>query len=188
MCTKHDDYQVVPPPGIHAAALDLLRRGERMHIIHALAEVDVTEPRHHIRKHRARTGESLSFMAFIATCLGKAVGEDRHTHTYRNWWNQLIIFNDVDVAMTIERGRHGLKMAVNHVIRAANKKTDREIHQEIRAAQVEHVDQFAGLRAVQRVFWALPTFIRGVFWWALVNSPQLWKKSGGTVGLTAWFG
>lgn len=159
MYTKHDDYQVVPFPGIRAAALDLLRRGERMHLIHALAEVDVTEPRHHIREHRARTAESLSFTAFIATCLGKAVGEDKHMHAYRNWRNQLVIFNDVDVATMIERERHGLKMAVNHVIRAANKKTVREIHQEIRAAQVEDVDQFAGLRGAQRVFWAVPTFI-----------------------------
>jgi len=185
MHKKQDDYEVVAFPRIRAAALDLPPRGERMHIIHAVAEVDVTEPRHYIREHRARTGEPLSFTAFIATCLGKAVDENKYLHAYRNWRNQLVIFSDVDVATMIERERDGLKMAVNYVIRAANTKTFRQIHQEIRAAQVEDVGQFAGLRGVQRVFWALPTFIRGFFWWALVKSPHLWKKVGGTVGVTA---
>ncbi|NIN68155.1 MAG: hypothetical protein GTO63_26295 [Anaerolineae bacterium] len=46
MDTKQDGYEIVSSPAIRAAALDLLRKGERMHIIHALPKADVTKPRH----------------------------------------------------------------------------------------------------------------------------------------------
>ncbi len=64
----------------------------------------------------------------------------------------------------IEGERHSLKMAVNHVIRAAKEKAGRDIHQEISAAQADVVDQLAGLRGTHGAVWALPVFIPGAFW------------------------
>jgi hypothetical protein len=62
------------------ASLDLLREARRRHMIHALLEVDVTFARQVLRRHKARTGESLSFTAFVITCLARAVDEDRIIH------------------------------------------------------------------------------------------------------------
>lgn len=82
----------------------------------------------------------------------------------RSWWNELGTFNHFDVATMIGAERHSLEMAANHVIRASNEKTVREVHQGISAAQADVVNQLAGLRGTQGAVWALPVFIPGAFW------------------------
>jgi hypothetical protein len=59
-------------------------------MMHGFVEVDVTSHREQIRQYTARTGERLSFTAFIAACLGQAVDEDRMVHAYRDWRHRLV--------------------------------------------------------------------------------------------------
>ena len=70
-----------------------------------------------------------------------------------------------------------------YIIRAANRKTVREIHHEIRAAQVQDVEK------VLKWLQFLPAFLfRPFFWvfsWIGRGYPQLRKKYVGTVGITA---
>jgi hypothetical protein len=115
--------------------IDAGRLASRRHIIHGLVEMDVTRPREHIRQHQARTGETLSLTAFIVTCLARAITIDPSMQAYRNWRNQLILFDDVDVVTMIETEVGGV--ALPHIIRAANRKTFREIHDEIRGIQAK---------------------------------------------------
>ena len=59
-------------------------------------------------------------------------------HAYRNWRNQLILFDDVDVNMLFEVEVDGRKTIRPHILRGVNKKSVRELHEEIRAFQKEH--------------------------------------------------
>jgi len=120
------------PPSRHAI-VNAGRIAVRRHISHALIEIDVTAARRFIREHKAKTGESLSFTAFLIACLAHAIDENKHMHAYRNWRNQLVLFDEVDVSTLIETEIG--HVALPHVIRAANRKTFREIHQEIRTVQ-----------------------------------------------------
>jgi len=181
MKKKQDGYQVVPFPKMRHAIIDYLHEARRKHMIYALAEVDVTKARQIIREHKARTGVSLSFTAFIITCLGRAVDENKVMHAYRKGRNQLVLFDDVDVNTLVEHEAEGHKIATPYVIRAANKKTFREIHQEIRAAQKEKAEE---PQAIQRYPY-LPLPIRRLFWWAFGKYPHLKKRIGGTVTVTA---
>src|SRR5260370_34817517 len=52
-----------------------------------------------IHEQKARGAEPLSFTAFIAACLGKAVDEDKSVQAYRKGRNQLVIFQDVDISI-----------------------------------------------------------------------------------------
>jgi pyruvate/2-oxoglutarate dehydrogenase complex dihydrolipoamide acyltransferase (E2) component len=182
MKQNNDDYQVVPYPRDRRAAAVLYRSVQRKPMIHGLIEVDVTRARAFLRDHKAKTGESLSFTAFIATCLGKAVDENKSVQAYRKGRKHLILFDDVDVTTRIERDVSGQKQITNYTIRAANRKTFREIHHEIRAAQVEDV-----AKALERyqAFQSLPTLLLRFLLWVLGRYPQVQKKYGGTVGLTA---
>jgi hypothetical protein len=108
---------------------------------------------------------------------------------YRTGRNQLILFEEVDVNTQIEHDIHGQKQAMVYIIRAANRKTFREIHHEIRAAQMQEVAQAVkGIKAL-RALLSLPTLLLrigyGVFFWIGRRSPQLMKKYFGTVSLTA---
>jgi pyruvate/2-oxoglutarate dehydrogenase complex dihydrolipoamide acyltransferase (E2) component len=180
-------YEVVPFPAIREASLDVLRMAHGKHMIHAFSEVDVTTARQLIRDHRARTGERLSFTAFIVACLARAVAENRSVNAYRLGRRRIVRFHDVDVNTMVEREVDGETMGTPNIIRAADKKTVRQIHDEIRAAQAGKVEQARGMEWFKWAprFARLPTFLRMFLWRVLARSPHVTKNLAGTAGVTA---
>jgi pyruvate/2-oxoglutarate dehydrogenase complex dihydrolipoamide acyltransferase (E2) component len=176
-------YQVVPYPKIRRWMAAMFRSVHHKPMIHGLLEVDVTRARAHLREHKATTGESLSFTAFLATCLAKAVEEHKAVQARRFGSKRLILFEDVDVYLPIEHDLAGQKQPIPYIVRAANRKIVREIHHEIRAAQVQDVT-----KDLMR-FQSLPTLLfqpyLRIFTWRGRTHPRLWKKNVGTVGITA---
>ena len=147
MKQQHADYQVVPYPKMRRWMAAMFRSVQHKPMIHGLLEVDVTRARAFLREHKAKTGESLSFTAFLITCLAKAVDENKAVQAFRKGSKRLILFDEVDVYTQIERDVAGQKQIIPYIIRAANRKTLREIHHEIRAAQVQDVTKACGCRA-----------------------------------------
>ena len=180
----HADYQVVPYPKMRRLQAIAYRSVQHKPMIHGLIEVDVTGPRARLREYKATTGEALSFTAFLMACLAKAVDEHKAVQATRFGRKHLIVFEEVDVYTPIERDVAGQKQIVPSIIRAANRKTVREIHQEIRAAQVQDVAKaWEGLK-VLRWPWLLVVPAFRVMVWMGERSPQVWKQYRGTVGLT----
>ena len=183
MKQQHVDYQVVPNPKLQRFYAAMFRSALHTPIMHGLIEVDVTRARAFLREHQAKTGQSLSFTAFLIACLGKAIDENKAVQAFHQGSKRLILFEEVDVYTLIERDVAGQKQPMPSIIRAANRKTVREIHHEIRAAQVQDVEK--DLKWLQ----FLPAFLfRPFFWvfsWIGRRSPQVWKKYVGTVGITA---
>lgn len=175
-------YQALPFPMERQVTIQGGRLAARKHTIYALIEVDVTEPRRMIHEYKARTGEALSFTAFIIACLGKAIDQNKRMHAYRDWRNRLIVFDEVDVNTMIEAEADGRKRIIPHWVRAANNRTLRDIHAEIRTtkAKPEQTREFG-------VKWLglLPTFAWDIFFWFIFRNPHWLKKSFGTVGLTS---
>jgi pyruvate/2-oxoglutarate dehydrogenase complex dihydrolipoamide acyltransferase (E2) component len=182
---QQDTYKVVPYSKLRRGLALTLRSAQRKANIHGLFEVDVTKAREYLREHKAQTGESLSFTAFIITCLARAVDENKSVNAYHKGKKHLAIFEEVDVSIPIERELDSQKQPIVYIIRAANAKTFLEVHQEIRHAQVEKVEKawtgwgftFMPLVAF-RIFWP-------IFWWMMGRSPLIQKKYGGTVGVTS---
>src|SRR5947199_3863349 len=189
MKKKHNDYKVVPYSKLRRVLAITLHSAHRKSMIRGLIEVDVTKAREFLREHKANTGESLSFTAFIITCLAQAVDENKSLHACHKGRKHLVIFDEVDVSTLIERDMAGQKQPIIYIIRAANKKTFREIHHEIRAAQVEEVGKaWEGFTAADWLRF-LPMVLIRIGWWAFCwmrqMYPQVQKKYGGTVGVTA---
>ncbi len=120
MRTKPADYEILPFPTTQHTIAVALRFTEHKHISHVLAEVDVTTPRQVIHEQKARNAEPLSFTAFIAACLGKAVDENKSVQAYRKGRNQLVLFQDVDIGIPIEHEVEGQKFPPTYVVRARN--------------------------------------------------------------------
>jgi pyruvate/2-oxoglutarate dehydrogenase complex dihydrolipoamide acyltransferase (E2) component len=179
--TRHADYQLVPFPQTQQVIATLQRFAEHKHIIHALTEVDVTTSRQAIQEQKARGEEPLSFTAFIAACLGKAVDENKAMQAYRKGRHQLVLFEDVDIAILVEHEVQGQKFPLTYVVRAANRKTAQQIHQEIRAFQKQHVTEVLPIpQLLQR--WPALLLLGGR---VLIRSPFYWKRSSGTCEITA---
>ncbi|MGD8464965.1 MAG: 2-oxo acid dehydrogenase subunit E2 [Anaerolineae bacterium] len=183
MKTEHDKHTVLQYPRTRLLMVDGGRMGRQKHTVHGLVEFDVTQARQAIRQHKVQTGETLSFTAFVIACLGKAIDMNKHMHAYRNWRNRLIIFDEVDLNSLFEVEVDGKKTIRPHILRGVNKKTFREIHQEIRAFQQEHKSSQES-KFIDR-FVLLPGFARRLFLWALFKDPQLIKEYYGTVLVTS---
>ncbi|HEX2910779.1 MAG TPA: 2-oxo acid dehydrogenase subunit E2 [Chloroflexia bacterium] len=186
MRKQSDHYEVLEYSKLRQALALTLKSAQHTPMIHGLLEVDVTEARELLREHKAKTGESISFTAFIVTCLARAIDENKVLQVCRKGSGHLVIFDDVDVATAIERDMLGQKQPVIYIIRGANKKTLGEIHREIRQAQAQEVRQvWEGFQRFEFMPLILFRFFWPIFWWLLVRSPRMFKKYGGTVGLSA---
>jgi pyruvate/2-oxoglutarate dehydrogenase complex dihydrolipoamide acyltransferase (E2) component len=182
MNKDHDGYRAIPFPRERQVTIDGGRLAARKHTVHGLIEVDVTRPRQELRAVKARTGESLSFTAFVIACLGKAIDENKAMHAYRDWRNRLILFDAVDVNTMVEVELDGRNVVLPHCIRAANNRTLGEIHTEIRAVQANPLHTRAyGIKWFAR----MPRFARDLFYWAIFKNPRWLKQSFGTVGMTS---
>jgi hypothetical protein len=185
MKPEHHDYQVVSYPKIRRWLALTYRSARRKAMMHGLLEVDVTGARASLREHQAKTGEALSFTAFLMACLAQAVDENKAMQAMRRGRKQLILFEDVDVMTFLEREMHGQRQTVPCSVRAANRKSLREIHQAIRAAQVQDVAQaWEGFKAIHWPWLlVLPAFLLMI--WMTERYPQMRKKYRGTVALSA---
>lgn len=182
MNTEPAGYTAIPFPWERQMIIEGGRIASKRHSVFGLIEVDVTDARRLIRDYKERTGESISFTAFIATCLGKAVEEHKMVHAYRDWRNRLILFDDVDVNMVVEIEMEGRKVTLPRFVRAANKRTILDIHNSIRKVQKKptHSREFGAMW-----FARLPAFVRDIFYFFVFRNPHWLKKTFCTVGITA---
>lgn len=186
MSDTQNNYRAVPFPKQRHIYVDFLHLGHRKHTVHGLVEVDVTEARRFIREHEARTGEKLSFTAFVVSCVGRAVDANKHLHACLSWRNQLVLFDEVDVSTMFEIETEGGKTPLAHVIRAANKRTFQEIHDEIRGLQRrQQRDGTLPHTRLLALYRLVPAFVRRWLYRVLLRSPNLMKRSIGTAQVTA---
>ncbi|MBN2697957.1 MAG: 2-oxo acid dehydrogenase subunit E2 [Bacteroidales bacterium] len=106
----------------------------RKNTIHSVAQVDITEPRRLIKAYFEKTGEKLSFTAYIVYCLAQVVKEHPHLNAFIRR-NRLITLEDVTVSVLVEREFGGEKVPEPVSIRAAQNLTYRQISKQIRDAQ-----------------------------------------------------
>lgn len=147
-------YRVVPMSRdrqIMAAGLEVSRK---RHLMYGLVEIDVSVPRRLLREHRERTGERLSFTAYVVACLARAVSEFPQLNAVGSR-RKLYVLDDVNVVVLVERRPGGGEPVVEYAsIRNADRKSFREIHDEIRAVQArgdEPAGAVTGLRWLRHV-------------------------------------
>jgi pyruvate/2-oxoglutarate dehydrogenase complex dihydrolipoamide acyltransferase (E2) component len=185
MDDRKEDYKTVPYPVDREIVVDSGRLAARRHIIHALIEIDVTDARRHIRDHRAGTGRSLSFTAFLVCCLARAIEAHPGVCAYKARsirGRRLVIFDDVDVAVMIETQRD--RVAVPYIIRGANRKTLLQVNDEIRAVQADP-GRSAAWKGMAVRAGKLPRFARDIFYRFMIGNPHRFKRYSGTVVVTA---
>jgi pyruvate/2-oxoglutarate dehydrogenase complex dihydrolipoamide acyltransferase (E2) component len=176
-------FEVKPFPRERHDVVDALEVGVRRHMVHALLEFDVTRARELIRARDAVAGERLSFTAFVVASLARAIDADRRLHAYRDWLGRLVLFDDVDVVTLVESEVDAV--AIPHVIRAANRRSVREIHDEIRRVQAEPAASAQRSGVLVRLSALTPGFLRRSFFRILRRNPRWLKRAAGTTLVTA---
>jgi pyruvate/2-oxoglutarate dehydrogenase complex dihydrolipoamide acyltransferase (E2) component len=179
---KKRNYRVVPFTMNRRMVAASASVGREQNNIHAIIEVDITEPRRLIREHRQRTGEKLSLTAFVITCLARAISENPNLNSFRKG-RKLILLDDVTISAMVEREIAGEKVPEPFGIRAAQTKTYRQIHDEIRAAQRHGEDGLGGLSGIRWVRF-IPGFLLRTFVHAASRNIHMMSRYG-AVGVTA---
>lgn len=106
----------------------------RKSTIHSIAKVDITEPRRMIREHFERTGEKLSFTAYIVHCLSQSVMQFPRMNSFRRR-NRLIILDDITISVLVEREFMGENYPEPMVIKGSQSLSYRTINDRIREAK-----------------------------------------------------
>ncbi|GET41556.1 2-oxo acid dehydrogenase subunit E2 [Microseira wollei] len=180
-------------PDFRHPTIDTLIWGSKRHHIPILLEIDVTAAREAIREQK-KTGQSISFTGWIVKCIAIAVSEHKSIHALRKGKRRLVIFDDVDVTIIVERTVPGADetLPMPYIIRKANEKSVAVISSEIRTAKQSPVAvgevQIGSTRAawIAKISTMLPRFVRDWFFWQpLFRNPFLFKRMMGTVSVTA---
>ena len=172
---------VGPFPRARLGTVDYMRVASRRSDVHGLVELDVTEAQRRIAEHEVETGERLSFTAFLVHCLAAALEAHPDLNAYRDWRGRLVTFGDVDVNVIVEQEVDGRRIGVPHVLRAANRRSLRSLHDEIRATQRSG----SGPSRWAGVFFRLPGVLRRLVWRLPQWFPRRWKRLAGTVAVTS---
>lgn len=177
-------YTVVPVALAQRQIGDLLDLAARRHTMHALLELDITDARRAVREQRVKTGEPLSFTAFVVACLARAIDEDKTMHAHRKGKRELVLFDDVDVTVLVERTVEGAKIPVPHIVRAANRKSPAQISREISGAVVGAVP-YARARRWLPLWLLVPGAIRRAVLSRVLADPRRRRRLSGTTFVSA---
>lgn len=186
-----DHYRLEEFPESRIATMDIGAVGREKHHIRALIELDVTKARQLIAE-RKRAGEALSFNSWLIKCIGTAVEEFRDLHGIRKGKRHVVLFDDIDISVMIEREIQGTKVPLPCVIRKVNEKSIAEINEEIRQAKQQPIDDEGNFVLGEKkdpkwmkLYYGMPGFLRRLVWRKILQNPFLTKRNMGTVIVTS---
>jgi pyruvate/2-oxoglutarate dehydrogenase complex dihydrolipoamide acyltransferase (E2) component len=175
-------YRVEPFGGNRQMVAASAAAGRENNTIHLMTEVDIAVPRRLIAGHRERTGERLSFTGYIVTCLARTLDEFPRFNAFRKG-SRLIVLDDLTISVLFEREIGGESIPEPFGIRAPNRKTYRQINDELRAAQ-RHAGQRLGSATGTEWIRFIPGFLLRTFI-RLASRNIAMQKRFGVVGVTA---
>ena len=189
MNTSTGPYHVVDLTPGRRIWLNALDASGPTHWMYGLLEVDVTVAQQLIAVHKESSGEQFSFTGFLVYCLARAVDENKEVQAYLKGRKQVIMFDDVNVGMMIEHKAGEKTALMGHIIQAANRKTYREIHEEIRSVQSAPVPANRGMptwfRSAMLLPWPLSKLVKSLMSVATRRDPTIRISTTGTVFVTA---
>lgn len=178
-------------PASRLSTIDIGIISHNRNSIKALIEVDVTDARNMIREKKKKQ-ENISFNAWLIHCISKTVEQYKEIHGVRKGKQNVIIFDDIDISIMIERNLNGKKVPLPYVIRKANEKSIISITEEIRAAQRQSIKHEGNYvlgemknRYLMKFYYMLPGFLRRGVWSKMLHNPFITKQNMGTVMITS---
>ncbi len=179
-------------PSSRQFTINIGRLAARKHYVQALLEIDVTKGRKRIRGIKRTPGAKLSFTSWIITCIGRALAEHKQVHALRKGRAKLVLFDDVDLSILVEKEVDGVPVPLPLVIRAIDKKSVAEIYDEIERAKKTTTEGGGGLiigerreSSPVRLYALLPGFLRLLVWRVLLRNPFRVQRMMGTAVLTS---
>lgn len=185
----HRAYTFQKIPRSRIATFDTFSVGLSRHHVSAILEFDVTESRRKLQILR-RSGIKISFNAWLIKIISMVVVEHKEAAAYLYSRKKLIIFDDVNISILIEKKLDDQKVPMPLVIEKTNQKSALEINAEIERAR----DQLLSAKDIvlkkkttrsQNIYYCLPGFLRRAIWRMMLNNPRFAFQKMGNVVITS---
>ncbi len=181
-----DFYTFRKVPRSRIATFDIFSVGLLKHHVSALLEFDVTEGKKRLHDLRKK-GIRVSFNAWIIKVIGSNLKKHPEAAAYLYGKKKLIIFNDINISILVEKMIGDKRVPVPVIIEKVNTKTSLEIANEIENAKSRDI---SGSTIVinkktslsERIYYYLPGFLRRSIWRFMLGNPMIaYRKMGNAV-------
>ena len=175
-------------PKTRIATNDVCSVGLQKHHVVALLEIDVTESREKIKQHK-RNNNRISFTAWLIKVISVSVKDFDRVAAFLERKRKIVIFDDINVSVAVEKEMNGQKVPIPLVIEKANEKSTAAITSEINEARTRNLtDKDIVLHnkstRMERFYYHLPGFLRRYFWRWLIRHPHFAYSKMGNVAVT----
>ncbi|UYP47809.1 hypothetical protein NEF87_004094 [Candidatus Lokiarchaeum ossiferum] len=167
---------------------DVYDEFQKKHYMTGLMELDITQARTKLHQYTQKSGEKISFTAWILRCIAKTVEKHPKVNAYRIGRRKLIHFHDVDISVMVEKEIKGKKIPIPVSIKQANTKSTLELSKEIRNAQLteyEENDQLLYQGKLMKLYPFIPKFIRQRIIRHMISNPMTYFRQGATIIVTS---
>lgn len=182
-------YQLRPFPRSRIATFDVFAVGRQKNHVPVLLECDVTDARQQIKALKAQ-GRQITFTSWLLKAIADTV--DRHKEAAAFLYNKrkLIVFDDVNISILVEKEVEGKKVPIPLVIEKAQQKSMEEIAGEIeraKQARLSGKDIVLHRRTsiFESLYYRLPGWVRRMIWRYLLRHPKTAYRQMGNVGFTS---
>lgn len=153
----------------------------RRHSIPAWFEADLT----HVLP-RLHENPDASLTLFVAATLARAVARHPRVHGVRDLRGRIVVFDDVDVNMSVEVTVDGRPFPMNHVLRRVHARSVADLAAEVRRVKADPAaSPTSRMAGPLRAYLAIPAPLRTRLLGAVHRLPDRQKALMGTVGLTS---
>lgn len=185
---KMTDYRIQKFPKSRIATNDVCSIGLQKHHVTALIEVDVSESREKIKQ--LKRNSKISFTAWLIKVIGKTIKDCQNVAGYLQGKRTLLIFNDVNVSIAVEKELNGHKIPIPLIIEKASERSIESITRQINDARNQILtDNDIVLHnestRLERFYYFLPGIIRRYFWRYLIKHPHFAFRKMGNVAVTS---
>jgi pyruvate/2-oxoglutarate dehydrogenase complex dihydrolipoamide acyltransferase (E2) component len=181
-----DNFILSKIPQSRIATFDIFSVGMLKHHVSALLEFDVTESRKKLHTLR-KSGVNVSFNAWIIKVISSILQKHPEASAYLYNKKKLIIFNDINISILVEKNIGDKKVPIPLVIEKTNQKTALEITGEIETAKNQElsdsnvvINKESGIS--EKLYYKMPGFLRRAVWQFMLRNPKIaYKKMGNAV-------
>jgi pyruvate/2-oxoglutarate dehydrogenase complex dihydrolipoamide acyltransferase (E2) component len=184
------NYKTVEFPRSRIATFDIGAIGKEKHYVTALLELNVMEARKKIKNARRASGVKISFTGWLLKAIAETIKQHKEVAAFRYGRRKLIVFDDVDISIVVEKEIDGHKIPLPLVIRKVNEKSAASITAEIESAKTGKVsnEQMVldrGTSFPEKMYYFLPGAVRRMAWRIMLRQPRFVFKKMGNVVVTS---
>ena len=168
----------------------ITKEGWHRRTTHSILTIDITNARKMIQNYKKKTGEKISFTAWVIKCIAQTLSEYKDLNAYRHGNKKIFVFNDIDISVPIEKIVKGEARPRVLIIRKANEKSIKDISNEIYLAQKEVATEYTEIighktSRFENLALNAPAFLQRFILWITRKNAILKKKYMGTTSVTA---